>query len=504
MTTIIVEGEIPSNLSEFDNYQVYNCLDAAITSQLCPELKSQLDEDTAITYEWERKVHAICLEMSIKGLPVDQMALAELDWRLEKQQRRCLKILNQLTDAIGAPITNPNSTKAVPYLFYEHLGIPAVYSYDRKTKERKVVSDIKALEKIRGSYPIAVPFVNAILAYREVTKLRSVFKRGLEPGSGNLRGHFSPSGTETGRLSSQQNPYGRGTNLQNLTDEARSVVCAPEGFALINLDLKTAESIAVGFISRCRSYIDACLSGDLHTAVSRLNWPELGWTDDLKKDKAIAESPYYRHFSYRDMAKRGGHGTNYYGKAPTLAKVLNLPTPVVQDFQDKYFERFPEISEWHLRVISQLMIDGTITTQAHRKRRFWGRPDDAATHREAIAFDPQSLVAHVCNVGLYQCQRWLLRECPEVSLLAQIHDAGLFIAPLHLVHDVIPELQKHFLVSVDFNDLGVMQIPSDASIGLRWNKAPKKGGSQLLRQGLMDYSPNQPLHWLANAAALIS
>jgi len=501
---IIIEGFIPANLPPFTTYQLYNCLDSAVTAQLLPVMKARLNEHTAITYNREMRVMALCLEMSTKGFPIDEFALAELDWALEKDQRRALSILHRFCAAIGFRPCNPNSTKDVPELFYSHLGIPAIHQYDRKTKTKRVVADIKALEKIRTNYPITVPFVNAILAYREVTKLRSVFKRGLEPGSPLLRCNFSPSGTDTGRLSSQQNPFGRGTNAQNLTDRARGVIAAPKGYAILNLDLKTAESIAVGFISGSPAYIDACMGSDLHTSVSRLTWPSLDWTDDGKLNRAIAESPYYRHFSYRDMAKRGGHATNYYGQPPTIAKVLNLPTEIIAQFQAAYFAQFPEIAEWQLSVIAQIMQTGVITTRLHRERRFWDRSEDPATHRAAIAFDPQSLVADVCNEGLIQVQQFFVKEyglgksfigrknklCPlRADLRAQVHDAGVFLVPINELADVAPIIQQRLLFPVDFGNRGVMKIPSDMTVGRVWSK------DESLRGHLRKYTPGQALHW---------
>jgi len=514
MPFIDSEGTIPTGLDAFTTYQAYNVLDCAITAQLLPVLASKLNDNHRATYQREIRVLALCLELSTKGFPIDQLCLADLLWSLEKDERKALTRLHQFCEAVGFRAVNPRSIKDVAELFYSHLGLPEVYEYDRKTKARKVSTDIKALEKLRTNYPIAIPFVNAILAYREAAKMGSVFKRGLEPTGSVLRCNFSPTGTETGRLSSQQNPYGRGTNAQNLTDRIRQTICAPEGYAILNFDLKTAESIAVGFISRCRAYIDACLSGDLHTSVAKMNWPSLPWTGDLHRDQAIAEQPYYRHFSYRDMAKRGGHGTNYYGTPRTMAIHLKLPTAVLESFQETYFRAFPEISEWHLSVISRIQREGSLTTALNRERRFWGRPDDPATHREAIAFEPQSLVGDIMNEGLINACLWLKRQCKEArsfigrsgqlipfspnvaDLRAQVHDAGVFIVPIDALDTLAPMLQAQLIVPVDFGDLGEMVIPSDMMVGRRWCKRPKEGGSSFMNEGLVPWKPGQPLHWL--------
>lgn len=502
MPHIIVEGEIPTNLPGFITYQVYNCLDSAITAQLLPAIKAKMGNTHLSTYEREMRVQSLCLEMSSKGFPIDSMCLAELLWQLEKDETKALERLHQFCAAIGFKPLNPNSPQQVAELFYQHLSLPPIYEFDRKTNKRKLSTDRKALEKLYVNYPITAPFVNAIDAAKSARKMASVFKRGLEPKTQNLRCSFSPSGTETGRLSSQQNPYGRGTNAQNLTDRVRQVITAPAGYAIVNLDLKTAESIAVGYIAGDRAYIEACMSGDLHTRVAQLNWRSLPWTGNLKQDKAIAEQPYYRNFSYRDMAKRGGHGTNYYGTPRTMAMHLKLPTKTLEEFQCGYFEAFPGIPEWHIDTINRVMQDGEIVTPMGRARRFWGRPSDPATHREAIAYAPQSLVADVWNEGLMQLQDWIIRQAREVKsisqlpdLRAQVHDSGVFLVPLDGLADYIAVMQEHLKYPVDFGELGTMIIPTDATVGKRWNKAPKKGSKGFMLEGQRDFDPSAPLHF---------
>lgn len=495
---IEIEGTIPTDLSSFATYQVYNCLDSAVTAQLLPAMCRHLNDNHLLTYKREMRLQSLCLDMSTKGFPVDQFALAELLWKLEKDENRALSILHRFCDAVDFPHLNPNSPAQVIALFYTHLGLPPVYEYDRKTQRRKISTDAKALEKLKTNYPIAAPFVNAIDAAKSARKMASVFKRGLEPGTANLRCNFSPSGTETGRLSSQQNPYGRGTNAQNLTDEVRQVICAPDDYLIVNFDLKTAESIAVGYLSKDLAYINACLSGDLHTQVAKLNFRDLPWVGNLKQDKAIAEQPYFRQFSYRDMAKRGGHATNYYGQAPTVAAALKLPRSVVEQFQSDYFAAFPGIQNWHLEVIAMIQTTGSIITPMGRERRFWGRPDDKKTHREAIAHGPQSLVGDVWNDGLIQLQAWTIANAKTdiIDLRAQVHDAGVYLIPKSCIHDLIPLMSEQLKYPIDFGPLGVMVIPTDVSIGRRWNKAPKylkPHQSRLMQQGLVDYRPGMDL-----------
>jgi hypothetical protein len=302
------------------------------------------------------------------------------------------------------------------------------------------------------------------------------------------------------------------------------VVCAPDGYAILNLDLKTAESIAVGYLSECRAYIDACLSGDVHTAGCRLVFDDVDWPEDIDEAKELAEQVYYRWFTRRDLMKKGGHATNYYGQPPTLQKVAfsgQVTQEFVRNFQQKYFAAFPEIRTWQLATIAQIQADGVLVTPMGRERRFWGRPDDGATHREAIAFKPQSLVGDVMNEGLCQVQEWLLKECrdaktflgrkgkllpfkPEVAdLRAQVHDAGVFLVPIEGLDSLAPIIQDKLKYPVDFGHLGQMIIPSDMMVGRRWCKAPKKPeeGDKFMQrfmiEGLKSWAPGKPLHWLA-------
>jgi DNA polymerase I-like protein with 3'-5' exonuclease and polymerase domains len=469
-------GVIPEGLTAYQTYQVYNCLDSAITAQLLPIMLSMANENHIRTYARERRVASLCLEMSRKGFPTNEMAVLGLVHTLDKEAQKAKDALHLFCTAVWHGLINPNSWQQVEAFFYDYLQLPPVWQYDHKTKQRKRGTNRDALEKLRDAYPSARPFVNAILSYREAVKLAGVFKKGLEPRTRRLRCQFSPTGTDTGRLSSQTNPFGRGTNAQNLNDRVRRVVEAPPGFCIAYPDLKTAESYAVGFLSRSGRYIAAC-SSDLHTTVARLVWSGL---DNVN-------AYFYRDMTYRDMAKRGGHGTNYYGTAKTMAMHLKVETALIAAFQEAYFGAFPEIQEWQLEVIAQIQSTGRIVTPLGRERQFWGRPDDPVTHRAAIAHGPQSLVADIMNEGLMQVQEYLIKECDyaaimannDAGLIAQVHDAGAFLIPLDGAPEILESILQHIVFPVDFGSQGVMAIPAEMSVGLNWGKEKRNNPAGL-------------------------
>ena len=90
------------------------------------------------------------------------------------------------------------------------------------------------------------------------------------------------------------------------------------------------------------------------------------------------------------MGKRGGHATNYYGKAITVARHLQVPVNLIEKFQNAYLGAFPGIPRWWTAIQQQLQEKGWIETPFGRVRQFFGRRHDDATLREAIAFNPQS------------------------------------------------------------------------------------------------------------------
>lgn len=491
-------GILPAGLTAFQQYQVYNNLDSAVTAQLLPVMWASAEPQHRLAYIRSLWTQSLCLDMSAKGFPCNKLSVLQLIHELDSEASKALQVLHLFCDAIWAPRMNPNSWQQVETFFYDFLDLPVIWKYDHKTKQRKRGTDRDSLEKLRDSYPSVRPFVSAIFTYREAVKLAGVFKRGLEA-DGRLRCQFSPTGTKTRRLSSQTNPFGRGTNAQNLNDRVRQVVEAPDGFDLVYIDLKTAESYAVGYIANEKKYIAAVESGDLHTAVARLTWPGLAWTGVLKADREVAEQIFYRSFSYRDMAKRGGHGTNYYGKPGTMAMHLKVDKALMESFQAQYFEAFPGIPEWHKRVIAQIQQTGLIRNVFGIERMFWGRRTEEKTYRDAIAHEPQGTVAEIMNQGLVQVQQWILKERLNVGLrpelLAQVHDAGLFLVPSRERDQIIPEMLNRIVVPVHYPGVGTMAIPADAQVGKNWAKAKfdKKTGKWKNPAGLVDWKPGLEL-----------
>lgn len=259
---------------------------------------------------------------------------------------------------------------------------------------------------------------------------------------------------------------------------------------MFQADLSQAESRATGYLSQDLNYIEACESGDLHTYVAHRLF-------GIPNNREAADKIFYRHFSYRDLSKPAGHGTNYLLTPMSLARNLHIDLRMAYRFHllylggeleyervvkmgllDMRYERdhmicffpgeFSGIRRWHQEVRQELQTHGYLTTPFKMRRRFWTRLEEDKTVRDAVAFLPQSTVADVANTGGINIHR----QIPEVQLLGQGHDAILGQYPLKLREEILPKIKEVMTFPVEIHDRQ-MVIPVEIKIGQNWRDLKK-------------------------------
>lgn len=342
-------AEIPEDLTNDEKLWVYNGLDCMVTKQLLQELEPQLTEGTTgLIYQFEKGLLAPAITAMRRGVRVDMDVREQLQISLSQQHtafsgmKRNAKDKWEIVDesapfqrlarAIWRKPINPNSPAQLKQLLYEYFQLP--YQYKNAGGKRTVSTDREALESLANNYLRARPFCRALLHIRDLEKKLTVVSAPVGP-DGRMRFSFNIAGTETGRWSSSKHIFDQGMNFQNITKDLRAMFIPDDGYLFIYPDLEQAESRGVAYLSGDESYINACEGGDLHTTVARMVWPERPWDkegveldwptekradgwyrfkngqwDDKPTawDRLVAECNYYRQFSYRDLAKRGGHG----------------------------------------------------------------------------------------------------------------------------------------------------------------------------------------------------
>lgn len=480
-TSTIVDPEF---LSRDDRAWIYNGLDTCVTLEVLHKIERYLDPVTRATYEFSKSLQAPILDMTMRGIKVD---LAQRDEVLHSFKQQIILISNQLDritfKGLGLKI-NWRSPAQLKSLFYDVFNLKPIVKRNAQGKMAPTINR-EALEKLSSHY-YAEPLCIRLIALRDLDKKRMFLETGIDA-DGRMRTNFNIAGTVTGRLASSASDYGTGTNQQNIDRELRSVFVADPGMKFANLDLEQADARNVGaicwnlFVEKfgekwAGAYLDACESGDLHTTVCRMAWTDRPWTDDPKANRAIADVITYRALSYRDLAKRLGHGTNYYGKPPTMAKHSKVQRSAIEDFQAAYFKAFPAIQQWHHYVKNELHTNQSLTTLFGRRRIFFGNPYDESTLREAIAYEPQSMTADEIDTGLLQL--WRANIC---QLLTQVHDSVLIQYPEDREDEILPQAIKLLRAPLSLARGREFCVPVDAKVGWNWGDASKENVDGLVK-----------------------
>lgn len=491
MAKIINTAEIDETSSFAPNEAswIYNGLDCCVTYEIRNELRSQMDTEMP-------EVQALYAETLNKQAPVMEMCLRGLRVDIRKRDE-LVKEYKVLTDFLETNLSriceegldcslNWRSHVQIKNLLYGVMGLKPVKARNADGVWAPAVNR-EALEKLQ-MYIHAQPIALHILALRDLQKKISFLETKIDK-DGRMRTSLNMAGTNTGRLASSESAFGTGNNLQNVARNMRETFVADPGYLLVNVDLEQADARNVGIliymITGDSTYLDACESGDLHTTVCRMAWPHLDWPEDRKGWRAVADQIAYRELSYRDLSKKLGHGTNYYGTPRTMAMHTKTDRALIESFQTAYFKAFPGIQEYHRWIAEQLKTVGYITTPYGRRRYFFGRAKEDSTLREAIAYAPQSMTAAQIDAGYHN----LWREMPEAQLLIQVHDSILFQVPLHNHAAHVNRALE--LLKFEREIAGrKFSVPLEAKVGFNWGDRieDKKTGKITNEYGLMKWT----------------
>jgi len=460
--------------SETERLWIYNGLDCCVTLEVLEAILPQLDNLTGSTYALSLALQAPVLEMNLHGVLVDETervrAIEQYRSDTDRLQRNLYRIVH---DGVGyTNFRDSGKTKAwrsnshVAALLYDVLKLPEV----RKRNERgEMVRTVNrdALERLQIHF-ISQPIINHILALRDFGKKIGVLETKIDS-DGRLRTSYNIAGTTTGRFSSSLNDFGSGGNLQNIEERLRRIFVADKGMKFANIDLEQADSRNIGALCynvfRDPTYLDACESGDLHTTVARMSRPDLPWSGDLKRDRVVAEQPYYRHHTLRHVCKVLGHGTNYLGSPYEMSKHTKIEQSIIKDFQALYFSTFPSIHKLHDWVKEEIMNKGYLVTPFGRKRWFFGKRDERDTLKQAVAHLGQSMTADEMNHAMLAL--WRLNI---VQIMLQGHDSILIQYKEGDENEVIPRVLSAMRVPLELEGGREFVVPVEVQVGWNWGK----------------------------------
>lgn len=473
--------------------QIYCGLDCMVMLECLTEIHALSNKSPEI-YDFERALQAPALEMMLRGFRVDQherrKCIEDLKARVEFINGR----LQRMAVAIWDKELNPRSPDQLKEFFYKHLRVPPIKKWQAGVE--KFPMDRDALEKLSENW-LAGPICDAILQIREDERSIKVLESEIDS-DGRMRTSINIAATTTGRWSSSKNAEGTGGNLQNWKERLRRVMIADPGWKIGAIDLEQADAREIGFTLGVLfddwKYLDNCESGDLHTNSSKLVWPELAWTGEAKADRKIAESIFYRDFSFRDMSKRGGHAVTYVGQPHTISRHLKIALKVAENFQQRFFGAYPGIPRLHLWTAQELQTTRSLRTYWGRERHFFGRANDDSTLREAVAHLGQSPTADRMSFGVYRLWDRLRHR---IRFTTQLHDAVYFQYPEEIEDEIIPLALDCIQIPVRAPSGRLFVVPGEAKVGWNWSRKHDDGKPTDARTN--PFNPNGLVKWRASS-----
>ena len=418
-------------------------------------LVEALYEDTApklaalgldkVLYELELPLCPVLARMEQAGFLVDRKALADfgqmLKARIETDEAA-------IYDLAGETF-NVNSTQQLGRILFEKLGLPPV----KKTKTGWS-TNAEVLEKLRGQHPI----VDAILEYRQYTKLNSTYVEGLSKviaPDGRIHTSFQNTVTATGRLSSTE------PNLQNipvrteLGARMREMFVAAPGHVLVDADYSQIELRVLAHMANDSAMKSAFTSGaDIHTATASQVF-------GIPLDQVTHEQ--------RRQAKAVNFGIVYGISDFSLAQDLGVTKSQAKDYIDKYLETYSGIRDYRSSVVEKAKTDGYVST--HMGRRRW-LPELKSSNfnlrsfgeRVALNMPIQGTAADLMKWAMIQVDAELYRAGLKARLVLQVHDELIVECPLEEAEAV-----KSLLTRV-MEQAPWMTVPlkADSAAGQSW------------------------------------
>lgn len=386
-----------------------------------------------VLYAMER--HGILID--VKDLQAQSRELAEDIRALEEKIHR-----------LAGERFNIASPKQLGAVLFEKLKLPA----SKRTKTG-YSTDSEVLSKLAREFPIC----DAIIEYRELTKLKSTYVDAL-PGlvdarDNRLHTHFQQAVTTTGRLSST-NP-----NLQNIpirTERGRLVrrafICAP-GHQFLSADYSQIELRVLAEITGDKGLVEAFERDlDIHAATAAEIF-------NIKVEDVNADQ--------RRMAKAVNFGLAYGQGVFGLAETLNIPRDEAKSIIDNYFRKFKNVKAYMTEVVEQAKEKGYVETLFGRRRyldelKSSNQFQRKAGERAAINAPIQGTASDLMKKAMIEVAKRV--ECPMVL---QVHDELLFECD----ENVIEEQSK--LARSIMESVSTFKVPLKVNVatGKNWEDA---------------------------------
>lgn len=470
-----------------DQLWYYNCEDCVYTDEggrVELDLVKKLNLESV--HAFQQKLFWLVLQTMQRGVRIDieRRALLITEVTHEVDRRKQF-----ISDLLGHSL-NPASPKQMHALFYQDLNQTPVMTRAKKGEPSRATLNDDALQTISLREPLLKPLINAISDIRTMGIFLSNFLTAELDEDSRMRCAYNIGGSASGksapktyRLSSSENAFGSGTNLQNVPSEKskslgkaaargsttglgdpysypniRSMFIPDPGYTFFDGDLDRADlQIVIAEANDPMLKAAVALGVDLHLmnafVLQNKNVPPLEELVERhkQKDSCICGPRCYWDYRrpltlLREFAKVFVHGTNYGGQPRTMAAHTGWPIKEVERAQAVWFGAHPGIKKWHERVKLQITKHRFIENRFGYRWYIFDRIESIVP--EAIAWVPQSTVSVVIN------KIWMkiYEEIPEAQVLLQVHDSLAGQVPTAIAKDCVDRIQRAGRIAIPYEE----------------------------------------------------
>lgn len=442
---------------ELEKIKDYAAEDADIALQLknafVPLLKK--NEVQKVFDEVESPLVKVLVDMEYEGIKVDVDFLNEYSKQLEKEA----KAAEESVYKQAGVRFNLSSPKQLGEVLFDKLKLDPS-AKKTKTGQYQTGEDVLLKLAAKGN-----TIVDDILAYRELTKLKSTYVDALpqliNKKTGRVHTTYGQAVAVTGRLQSN-NP-----NLQNIpvrTERGKEVrkafVPRNDKYILLSADYSQIELRIVAAMSGDKNMCEGFKKGkDIHTATAARVYN-------------VSENDVTKEMRYK--AKSVNFGIIYGQGAFGLADNLGISRTEAKEIIDNYKKEFPGIQKYMDDTINFARENGYVQTLMGRKR--WLRDINSANftvrsfaERNAINSPIQGTAADMIKLAMQKVHAAMKKENMKSKMLLQVHDELVFDALKSEVHELKPLIIENMQTAMPLPN-GVPVI-ADCGEGENWLEA---------------------------------
>ena len=411
---------------------VSQALTAALASQKLTKLYSEI----------EQPLVRVLARMEFLGVAVDKKQLTEINKRLTAE---CLALTKQL-HSVAKQEFNLNSPLQLRKILYEDKKLTP-----GKKNKTGPSTDAATLEKLKDQWP---EFIEPLLEYREVEKLRSTYGEGLlsvVESDSRIHATFNQTVARTGRLSSDQ------PNLHNIPVRSeqgkvfRTAFVPRKNCQFLVADYNQIELRCIAHLANDPGLIEAFNKNvDIHNVTAANVF-------GVATDKVTSEQ--------RSKAKMISYGLAYGMEAYGLAQRLAIGVSEASEILEAYFAAFPRVKKYMDETVEEARKRGYTETLFGRRRAIpeLQNPNFRIRQigeRQAMNSGIQGLAADIFKVAIVSLDQALESGGFESRLVLQVHDE-VIVEAVSAEHDKVEALVRDSM-----RDAAELAVPLE--VNLAW------------------------------------